>query len=110
MDNEKLRKEFEAYFSRAILPATNDFSGYTKEALEWSFKNGYLAAAQSRDELIGKLCRALEDAQKLKTLGYNICHCERDNGKPHTFIEQVVQIENDSKQALADAKAQGYGE
>lgn len=85
MNDRQLREEFEAWAKTR--------PGLSKDALHDAWR-GYQAAAAPRDELIGKLVDALASV-----------YCDMYDTKP---LDEGVCKE--VKQALADAKAKGYGE
>lgn len=87
MNTEQLRAEFEAlnlYKDCDLSRCRMEPSDYANTYVHYAWE-GYQAAAKSRDELIGKLYHALKVAQH--------------------GVGQALQDE-----ALAEAKAQGYGE
>jgi hypothetical protein len=98
MNNEQLRKEFEAWAveHKYILAKFTDEYSFSSTKNAYS---GYAAAALLRDELIGKLLKHLKAA--------NIPY---ENHTPEATRQWAFIARNEVRQALAEAKAQGYGE
>lgn len=100
MNTEQLRKEFEAEFTRY---------GFDFDRIEVSYANdqthgawlAYQSAAKSRDELIERLVRAMS-----ALVLHNRASDEREG---LDRLLHSLELQN-AQQALAEAKAQGYGE
>lgn len=100
MNNEQLRKEFEAldkYKGCDLSRCSYAPDDYANTAMHHVWE-GYQAAAQSRDELVKRLVDALDFALDVCTDSYeNLIPADEDD---------IFKL----SQALAEAKAQGYRE
>lgn len=109
MNTEQLRAEFEEKYR--VGGGVVEYDEY-EQAVQWLCFNwychGHQAAAKSRDELIGKLVGAL--GFYADEINHARVHRCVDSQGSYAGSEMSFDKGKVAKQAIAEAKAQGYGE
>lgn len=118
MNTEQLIAEFEAWVATSdrnawFMPNYSEQHGYIDGITNVAFLS-YQVAAKSRDELIGKLVKAIGNAREGFSMIYRAAYhgaTEVTELDDLTYCGSKADLYKDlTEQALAEAAAQGYGE